>query len=44
MWLLFAGDGTETMTAMMWYGLSANILIESKFYVELATCKNLETA
>lgn len=32
------------MTSMMWYGLSANILKESKFHVEMATGKNLETA
>ena len=44
MWLHFAGRGAQTVTGMMLYGLSADILIESKFYVELATCKNLETA
>lgn len=35
---------THTMTSMMWYGLIANILIESEIYVNLAICKDLETA
>lgn len=37
---LFARDGPQTVTGVTGYGLRGNILIESKFHVELATCNN----